>query len=281
MKIGFMIVNYNDVPTTKLLLKNIETYKCIDVILVVDNNSTDNSFNMLKELETDRIRIVNTMSNKGYGSAINFGARYLKKLGIRWSFISNADIVIEDEKVLMQLIDDINDNRAWIAPVIKEHNGISRGFKVESPLDSILLSIPYFYRKFLPRINYDESYYNKDILPVESLSGCFFLLSLDVLEEVGYFDENIFLYYEENILSRKIEKTNKQIVLDTRIFVFHNHSVTIDKNLNRIKKYRTLKKSQRYFQKKYNHANYFILGIHWIIEKLTIVFLRISGLFDS
>lgn len=279
MKIGFIIVNYNDADTTQILLNNIKNYNSIDLILVVDNNSTDNSYNVLKELENTHIKVVNTMSNKGYGSAINYGAKYLKKIGITWSFISNPDVVIENESVIKQLIDDINEDNAWIAPIIKEHQGLNRGFKVEKPMDSILLSLPYFYRKFISKIHYNESYYVKGLLPVEALSGCFFLLSLDILEKVDYFDENVFLYYEENILAKKIGKTKKKIILDTRTSVFHNHSVTIDKNLNRIKKYKALKKSQRYFQKEYNNANFLILGIHWMIEKMTILALEINQLF--
>lgn len=279
MKIGFIIVNYNDAATTKTLLSNIETYQVIDTILIVDNCSTDNSYNELKGLETNHIKVVNTMSNKGYGSAINYGAKKMLEMGISWSFISNSDIVIEGETILKRLIDDISEERAWIAPVIKEHQGLNRGFKIEKPLDALLLSIPYFYKKFIKRIHYSDNYYQGDIIPVEVLSGCFFLLSLEMLKEVNYFDERVFLYYEEAILSKKLQKTGKQIVLDTTVSVFHNHSVTINKNLNRIKKYKTLKKSQRYFQKEYNHANGLIIGIHYLLENIAVLILKIRGLF--
>ncbi|MDD3341911.1 MAG: glycosyltransferase family 2 protein [Bacilli bacterium] len=281
MKIGFIVVNYNDALTTKKLIENIAPYKCIDLILIVDNHSTDHSYTELQKVENKHIKVLQADANKGYGSAINFGAKYLKEQGIEWSFISNADIVIEKETVLEKLIQDIHEDRAWIGPTIKEHQGLNRGFKVESPADSLLLSLPFFYRKFLKRIKYDDTYYTKEILPVEALSGCFFLLSLKVLEEVGYFDEKVFLYYEESILARKIEKINKQIVLDTSVSVFHNHAVTINKNLTRIKKYKTLKKSQRYFQKQYNHANGFILGIHKTIEVVTVLGLKIRYIFKK
>ena len=37
MKTGFVIVNYNDYETTTKLLGNIESYKILDEIVVVDN----------------------------------------------------------------------------------------------------------------------------------------------------------------------------------------------------------------------------------------------------
>jgi len=43
MKTGFIIINYNDFDSTKKLIDNIKNYSVIDKIIVVDNNSTDDS----------------------------------------------------------------------------------------------------------------------------------------------------------------------------------------------------------------------------------------------
>ena len=50
-KIGLVIVNYNDAKTTIRLLKQLKGFQNIDSIIVVDNNSTDDSYNQLKEQE--------------------------------------------------------------------------------------------------------------------------------------------------------------------------------------------------------------------------------------
>ena len=50
--IGFLIINYNDAKTTIHLLENIKHYSCIDQIVVVDNHSTDDSFDVLKAYES-------------------------------------------------------------------------------------------------------------------------------------------------------------------------------------------------------------------------------------
>ena len=44
---GGFILNYNDADTTENLLKSIEHYSSIDNIVVVDNNSTDDSYDYL------------------------------------------------------------------------------------------------------------------------------------------------------------------------------------------------------------------------------------------
>ncbi len=61
----------------------------------------------------------------------------------------------------------------------------------------------------------------------------------DVLQKVNFFDENTFLYYEENIIAKKLKQVGYKIMLHSDIFVFHNHSVTIDK-----KAYTVLKNSK-------------------------------------
>ena len=48
-KLGMVIVNYNDFDLTKRLLNNVKDYKCLNHIVVVDNNSSDNSFEKLKQ----------------------------------------------------------------------------------------------------------------------------------------------------------------------------------------------------------------------------------------
>lgn len=43
-KVGIVILNYNDYQTTKDMIDNIKDYDSIDHIVIVDNKSTDNSY---------------------------------------------------------------------------------------------------------------------------------------------------------------------------------------------------------------------------------------------
>ena len=43
-KVGMIILNYNDYETTDKYLSSIKNYKVLDKIIVVDNNSTDSSY---------------------------------------------------------------------------------------------------------------------------------------------------------------------------------------------------------------------------------------------
>ncbi len=278
MKTGFLIINYNDFETTSKLLKNIKYYKVLDKIVVVDNCSTDDSFARLNEtFESDKVAIIQNNNNGGYASGINFGCRFLiDELGDCNIFVSNSDIVIENEETLSELISSKSKNHGIIAPLIKEHEGLNRGWKIPTPFQDALLNVVYIHQYLRPKLLfYKESHYDQTLVDVEVVSGCFFLIDSKALEDVNYFDENTFLYYEENIISKKMQSIKKRISINTDVSVFHNHSITIDKNINKMNKYKELKKSQYYFQTVYNKAGLISRFLLKITEKTSYFILSI------
>ena len=57
MKIGIVILNYNDSQTTIELLERIKNYKIFTLIVIVDNCSNDNSMEVLKKYENSKIKL--------------------------------------------------------------------------------------------------------------------------------------------------------------------------------------------------------------------------------
>lgn len=258
---ALVVIHYNDYPSTRDLLRNVSDYKSIDYVLVVDNCSSDNSYKKLLKFSNEKTEILRTDSNRGYSAAINFGSKYLiDKFSSVNLIISNSDIIInkDDDIKRLSMVLGKYDDYAVIAPVVLENKTLNRGWRVPSPLVEVGLNIPYFHRKIRKRlVHYKDEHFNSEFSVVEAVSGCFFMIKSGVLEDIDFLDENVFLYYEENILAKKIEKIGKKIVIDNGVLVVHNHSVSIDKNMKKIKKYKALKRSQYYFQTEYNSANVF------------------------
>lgn len=281
MKTVFLIINYNDAKTTIKLINNIKEYECIDKILIVDNNSTDDSYEQILKICNKKIVTIKNIANKGYGSGINFGAKYLNNIYKKCHLIiSNPDIEINSEEDIVALLNTFDDNTAIVAPIIKEHEGLNRGWKIPTPFQDVLLNLIYIHKILRPKLLfYPDKNYKKSIVTVDTVSGCFFIIDSEILNQIDYFDENIFLYYEENVIATKLKKINKLTKINTKVQMFHNHSVTIDKNINKIKKYKELKKSQMYFQRKYNKANKFEIFLLFITNKLTLLLLSIVYLF--
>ena len=270
MKTAIVILNYNDYETTKDYAFKIKDYKILDLILIVDNNSSDNSYEKLKKIENDKIKVIKTKTNLGYASGNNYGLLYLEKYNLDYVIISNPDIIVE-EKVIKKLIKDLDNNLdiSLIGPVINEQEKKSRGWKLPKFREDLLSNLNYFHKYANKLLKYNDDYYKTDLVKVDVIHGSFFIARFRDFKKIDYFDENTFLYYEENIIGKKLRDLNLKTCVDTKVSAIHNLSVSVDKSLNSLKKYKVLKKSQRYYERKYNKLNIigiFILYLSYIIS---------------
>ena len=260
-KIGIVVLNYNDYKETREYIDTIKKFRTINEIVVVDNNSTDASYEVLKRMEKGNITVLKAKENNGYASGNNIGVKYLKGK-VDYVIISNPDIILE-ESVIKKLKKDMDENPeyALVAPVIEQHGEISRGWKLSKITNEIGLNLNYFHKIVEKKLKYDDKKYNSDLTRVDVVSGCFFAVRMDVLNLVGNFDESTFLFYEENILASKFKNINAKSYVDNTVKVIHNESVTINKTMASINKYKILKNSQKYYARYYLHANVFQMFI--------------------
>lgn len=279
-KIGIVIVNYNDFKTTKRLIENIKDYKCLKQIVVVDNNSTDDSFEQLKEFESNRITIIKN-SSRHFSSGLNVGAKCLiKKVGDCNIIFSNSDVIIKGEEDLEQLSSDMKEDIVVVGPTVEEHGVLNRGWRLPSTNWEILFNLPFISRYFKKiRLLYKNDHYEKDISTVDVVSGCFFMVDSKFLEKVDFFDETTFLYYEEQIFASKVKNAKKLECVDNRVRIIHDHSVSVDKSIKKIGKHRITKQSQRYFCKAYLHANPVQMALLHITDKFYVLTLYIRAIF--
>ena len=284
MKTGLVIIHYNDIDSVSCLIKNVIDYKVIDKIVIVDNNSRDDIKKKLRDFKSSKIEIIENASNRGFAAAINIGCRYLiNELGKCNLIISNSDIIINSEDDLKSLVKYLSDNSVGVvAPTIIENGNLNRGWKNPRPfidgLMNLILIHRFIRRKF---VFYNNDHYKGKFSCVDVVSGCFFLINSTILEKINYFDEGTFLYYEENILAKKIHNINLNILVINEISIIHNHSISIDKNLKKIEKLKLQKKSQIYFHKKYNHASIFSVLFLRLTAFISRVILRVFYIFKD
>lgn len=253
----FVIINYNTKALAEKLVANVKDYQSISKILIVDNASTDDSYQELKKLENNRIEVLQAEENKGFSAGMNIGAKRAIELFSKCDIIfSNTDIIISSEETIEILQTALKMRRVAVAsPVVFQENTISRGWKIPSAKEEILINLPGIGKKFQKKyMFYDEDHYKGKYSYVEAVSGCFFMIKSEALKRVNYFDENVFLYYEENILGEKLRNSSYTLVICNEALIIHDHSVSIDHNVGTINKFKILKTSQRYFQKKYHYA---------------------------
>lgn len=282
MKNCLIVLNYNDYNTTEKFLNNILHTSLLDKIVVVDNCSTDSSYSKLQHFNSDLVHVIKTSRNGGYGYGNNFGFRYLKNLYSEDFnlIISNPDVNFDIYEIIV-MCKKLSSNACVISPVIKENSCLNRGWKFPTVWQSILQNIPLLNRIKHANTNYDDSYYTDMLTQVDVVSGCFFAIKSSVFEKIRMFDENVFLYYEENIIASKLKDFGYKCYVDNTVSITHSHSVSINQSSSSYNKLKELKKSQWYYHNHYGDASKFSLFVLKISILFVLTLAKIRSLFSN
>ncbi|MBD3843881.1 MAG: glycosyltransferase family 2 protein, partial [Campylobacterales bacterium] len=199
------------------LIKVINSFLNTDLkvkLYLVDNSSND-ELKVLREMDS-RIEYIFNNANLGYGAGHNIAMRKSISDGVLYHLVLNPDIYFEGG-TLEELFSYMEQNQdvGNIIPQVRYPDGeIQHLCKLlPTPVDLVL-------RRFIPSRSWkekrNEQYelrwtgYNK-VMNVPSLSGCFMFLRVSVLQNVGLFDENIFMYLEDTDLNRRIHSKYKTL----------------------------------------------------------------------
>lgn len=237
--ISLIVLNYNDYITTSQFVRNMIHTDTIDKIVVVDNHSSDNSYEQLKELCCEKVDLIRTQKNNGYAYGNNFGAFYaIKKYNPQYIIIANPDVELNDD-IIEYIIHfaEKTENLGIVTCVMNCTSGIDLPVASKLPdyIDCVLEQLMLLKKIVGSSLKYDDQYLKQKVVDVDVLPGSFFLIEANTFTEVGGFDENTFLYYEENILAHKLKYKGKNNYLLTEKSYIHNHSVTINKNISSVK----------------------------------------------
>jgi len=282
--IDILVLNYNDAVTTTSFVNSVKDYSCVRKILVVDNHSKDNSLECLKALENDKVIVVDSGENKGYGAGNNFGIRYLNEhYQSEYILLSNPDVIVE-ENVLVELEKFLRNNNEYAiaAPFMLNAKGVKQyntAFRIPSKWEYIL-SIDLLLTKIKGSFYYKNiESENVKIKDVGSVTGSMFMMRTKDMLEYGMYDDNIFLYCEELVMGIKMQNAHKKIALLTDYTFVHNHSVSISKTYKSlVAKQRLFMDSKLYAIKHYYHANVLENFVAFILSKCAIVEVFLIGL---
>ncbi|MBR0459531.1 MAG: glycosyltransferase family 2 protein [Victivallales bacterium] len=178
------------------------------------------------------VTVLHVRENLGYARANNYGVRYLlKHIPQTEAFLfSNEDVRFTKGPVLETLMEKLRalPDAGTIGPDIVDMQGSPQGPLMYN--QSIWFAIlnnfcePLFGHGFL-RGSFASGKTPAELErkpgPVCVLSGCFFLVRASDFLQAGMFDERTFLYWEEEILSRRMEAIGKRLYFEDSVQVRH------------------------------------------------------------
>lgn len=215
------VLNYNNSKDTIECLKSLEHLKDVSYrIILIDNASTDCSYNKLKKYTNKQSDIVfiRSATNKGYAGGNNLALRYaMLQADMEYCWILNNDTIVERDS-LSSLIDYMNHNK---------HVGLC-GSKLIYEWDrSKLQGYGGIYNPILGTV------YNcvkkEKIKDIDYIIGAAVLVRKSFLEDIGLMDEGYFLYYEELDWALRARDKYDIACVDDSI-VYHKEGATIGAN---------------------------------------------------
>lgn len=209
-----IIINYKSEEVLNEAIKSIKE-EFLDIsIYILDNGSTPESLDKLKHLSSDKIKIISSKENLGYSNGLNYTYMYLKKKNLLsdYIFLLNPDAVIQ-QNMIFNLYSILNKNPdvAAISPRIINNDGYDE-------FNGLYIN----WNKCIIRPNSDiakSSTINAKFVDV--FHGCAVLLDAKKFYEVGLFNKDIFMYYDETFLSMEFSKLSYKILYSDVNIVKH------------------------------------------------------------
>lgn len=267
LKCVCVVLNYNDAKIVQEFIKRVENYKNVSNLIIVDNNSTDNSYRTLHNLYKDnsKISVIKVDENKGYGFGNNIGVSYSwDKFKNEYTLISNPDVIFTDE-MLGILLDVIRKKDAAVVSGVQltkdKKEILDKSWKIPTIFEYI------FNNTKLSRImdltsRYPQEYFSNSLSKVDCVPGAMLLVNTMYFKNIGGYDEDMFLYGEETTLGYKLKKANYSSFIVNDVSYVHIGSTSTNKVLPQAsKKLRLIYNSRLFFMKKYlkiNKVTYFV-----------------------
>ena len=226
-----VILNYNDAHTTQNLVNQIKNYSNIDKIVVVDNCSTDDSLEILRQLESSKIDVIESKTNGGYAKGNNLGLFWaIDSYNPKYITIANPDVEFSEETLgkMLTFLAQNTDCGIVTAKVYKGYNAWHLPSYFETVLSLFVFS------RWILKFGYRQFVIRKKKNPIECgvVEGSFFCARADLMKSINGYDERTFLYGEENILAHKIKDNGYKCVILPDSIYYHYHSISVNKSIH-------------------------------------------------
>ncbi len=276
--LSIIILSYN---TAKLLRQCLESVanslqqaaisnKLKAEVIVVDNNSSDGSREMVKR-EFSEVVLVENKENQGYAKGNNTGLKYAH--GDYILFLNSDTEVFSGALEEAVEFMDKNPKVGALSPKTLLASGkmdpdCHRGFPTP------WASLTYFFglEKLFPKSKifgqYHKLYFDLEMKhEIDAGAGAFMIIPWEIIDRVGIWDENYFFYGEDLDLFYRIKKAGYKVMFYAKPLLKHykgassglrKESKSIAKNSkeNRIRVAKASVNAMEIFYKKFYHAQY-------------------------
>ncbi|VAW40264.1 hypothetical protein MNBD_GAMMA01-408 [hydrothermal vent metagenome] len=250
MTCSVIIVNYNTGNMLKTVVAAVLSNQGVDRIIVVDNNSTDNSMSLLGE--DSKLLKYYRKTNHGFAASCNYGSQFTNS---EYLLFLNPDCIITTNTISTLITSLQQHTKAAIIGCRVNNPNDSEQRACRRRLPTLWRTIKTFTKlERLAKHCHCFAGVNLNHLPmpqtttkVEAISGACILIKSKVFKQIQGFDERFPLHFEDLDLFKRILNQGYEILFNPNITVIHHQGLSSQHN-SRVP---VLKKQGliRYFQK--------------------------------
>jgi GT2 family glycosyltransferase len=226
-----------------------DTIACLDSLaqqshrqlrtVVVDNGSDDDSVARIVRAHPS-VTLIAHPENSGFSRGINLGIREALAQGADYVFILNNDTTLATD-ALAVLVAGAGENPA--APIIYYAGAPRRVWSLGGRFNPWLLEVKGSLRGLEDRGQWPA------LITVDFVPACALLVPSQIFEEIGYFDERFFMYYEDLDFCLRLHHAGRPIRILTQAKVWHAVSRSSGGSDSRGERYWMARAGVLYFRK--------------------------------
>ena len=266
-KIGLVTITYNSQDVIRGFLKStlFQTFQNF-IVYIIDNNSKDNTLEILKENTESRINLVQNKKNVGVAKANNQGIELALKDKCTHVLIINNDVEFEKE-LFEKMIQIQKDNNCSLV--------VPKMMYFDNP-NYIWYAGSIFVKKkgFLPLhkgIKQKDIAQFDGVYPVEYAPTCCLLIKKEVFKDVGMMDEKYFVYFDDTDFCYRVLKDGRHRLFFFSDTKFYHKVGTLTKSI--IKEKNREYRGDFFIQQNIRNHIYFLRKIGGVYAYLFIIFL--------
>ncbi len=254
MKLSICIVSWNVAELLEKCLASIYKHppKCEFEVIVVDNASSDRSVDVIKKFAC--AKIIENKTNRGFSAGNN---QAIKANTGKYVLILNPDTEVLPGSLdtLTEFLDK-NSKAAIVAPKLLNPDRSLQRSCMGFPTLGAMAMRQLFIEHLWPGNPYTKQYLMADfkydkIAEVDQPMGACLLIRRSVLNEVGLFDENSFMFFDEVDLCHRVKLSGHGIFFTPDSEIIHHGGSSISKwGAVNLSKHWTLSRNY-YFKKNY------------------------------
>jgi GT2 family glycosyltransferase len=217
--ISIVIVNYKSWTHLRNCLQSLQfdAVSFVMEIIVVDNQSNDGKLETFQK-EFPKVRFVGNSGNNGFANGCNFGAKHAEG---EYLLFLNPDTLANQKAIEEMWIFAKRNPTAGIVSCLQAKK--SGGYEKRDRRFPNVFTLFGFTRAIYKLFNKNRSNSENEVLYTDWVSGSVVFISKEWLDQIGGWNEDYWMYYEDMDLSKRIHDANGKVALLQHVEIVHNH----------------------------------------------------------